>query len=118
MKARGFWWVWIIALILGFGLGLGYAWVVSPVQYVEANPQVLRDDFKDGFRATIAAAFASNGDLERARARLALLGDPNPAQALTAQAQRMLATGESPEAMVATLARNAIAGISARRVAP
>jgi len=99
MKVRGSWWVWIIALILGFGLGLGYAWVVSPVQYVEANPQVLRDDFKDGFRATIAAAFASNGDLERARARLALLGDPNPAQALTAQAQRMLATGESPEAI-------------------
>ena len=99
MKARGFWWVWVIALVLGFGLGLGYAWVVSPVQYVEASPQILRDDFKDRFRATIAAAFASNGDLERARARLALLGDPDPSQALTAQAQRMLATGESPEAI-------------------
>ena len=88
-----------IALILGFGLGLTYAWVISPVKYVDAEPQALRADFKDHFRSAISAAYASNGDLERARARLALLNDPDPTQALNAQAQRMMASGESPDAI-------------------
>lgn len=88
-------WAWILALIIGFSGGLAYAWVISPVEYVDAEPQVLRDDFKDHFRSAIAAAYGSNADLERARARLALLGDPNPSQALSAQAQRMVAAGES-----------------------
>jgi hypothetical protein len=99
MKTKRFAWIWLVALILGFGLGLAYAWVLSPVKYVDAAPVALRDNFKDYFRSAIAAAFASNGDLERARARLSLLGDPDPAQALTAQAQRMLAAGDGPEAI-------------------
>ena len=89
----------MLALIIGIGLGLTYAWVISPVKYVDAAPLVLRDDFKDHFRAAVAAAYASTGDLERARARLTLLGDPNPSQVLTAQAQRMLAAGESSESV-------------------
>ena len=92
-------WAWLLTLMLGFGLGLAYAWVISPVQYVDAEPLVLRDDFKDHFRAAVSAAYASNGDLERARARLTLLGDPNPSQTLTAQAQRMLAAGELSESV-------------------
>jgi hypothetical protein len=97
MRTRRLVWEWLIALILGFGLGLAYAWVISPLEYVDAEPMILRDDFKDHFRAAIAAAYASSGDLERARARLDLLGDPDTAQALTAQAQRMLAAGDSFE---------------------
>ncbi len=99
MTTRRFPWAWLFALALGFGLGLTYAWVLAPVRYVDADPRLLRDDFKDHFRAAIAAAYTSNADLERARARLELLGDPNPSQALAAQAQRMLAAGESPEAI-------------------
>lgn len=95
MKTRRFLWEWIIALLVGFGLGLTYAWAISPIQYVDAEPLVLRDDFKDIFRSAISAAYASNGDLDRARARLTLLGDQDQVQALTAQAQRMLAAGES-----------------------
>jgi len=91
--------VLLLALAAGFGLGLTYAWVISPVQTVQAEPRILREDFKDNFRSAIAAAYASNADLERARARLNLLGDPDPSQALVAQAQRMLAAGESPEAI-------------------
>lgn len=91
--------VLLLALAIGFGLGLAYAWVIAPVQYVEAEPRLLRDDFKDHFRSAIAAAYASNADLERARARLELLGDPDLSQALAAQAQRMLGSGESPEAV-------------------
>jgi hypothetical protein len=97
MRIKRFPWELLIAIVVGFGLGLAYAWILSPVEYVDAEPHLLREDFKDHFRSAIAAAYASTADLERARARLALLGDPDPAQALSAQAQRMLATDESPE---------------------
>lgn len=106
MSAKNSLWLSLVALGLGFGLGLTYAWLVSPVRYVDANPRALRADFKDRFRSAIAAAYASTGDLERARARLALLGDVDSAQALTAQSQRMLAAGEPLDSLrqVAVLA--------------
>ncbi|GAB4420849.1 MAG: hypothetical protein Kow002_09460 [Anaerolineales bacterium] len=84
----------ILALAIGIGLGLVYAWFISPVEYIDATPQILRADFKDDYRTAIAAAYAATGNLERARSRLSVLGDPDPVQALTAQAQRMLAAGE------------------------
>ena len=112
--------VLILALAAGFGLGLTYAWVIAPVQYVEAEPRILRDDFKDHFRSAIADAYAANMDLERARARLDLLGDPDPPQALVAQAQRMLAAGESPEAVqhVALLASALDGEVAANQPSP
>lgn len=123
MKNRRFLWEWLIALVLGFGLGLGYAWVISPVEYVDAEPQVLRADFKDRFRAVAAAAYASNGDLDRARARLSLLGDPDPAQALAAQAQRMVAAGEpleavQPVALLASALQGEVAGNPPTEIIP
>ena len=94
MKART--WQGLLAFILGAALGLLYSWIISPVSYVNTSPNTLRPDFKDQVRASIAAAYAGTGNLERARARLALLGDVDMAGALNAQAQRMLAAGDSP----------------------
>lgn len=100
MTRNRFPWVWVsLVLAIGFGLGLAYAWVIRPVRYVDAEPQTLRSDFKDHYRSAIAAAYAANADLERARARLILLGDTDPSQALAAQAQRMLAVGVSDESV-------------------
>jgi hypothetical protein len=97
MNERRFPWDMLAALIAGAALGLAYAWIISPVQVVDAAPEALRVDFKDQYRAVIAAAYASNGDLPRAQARLALLGDADSYQALSAQAQQMLAADGSPE---------------------
>ncbi|MCJ7723627.1 MAG: hypothetical protein MUP03_05805, partial [Anaerolineales bacterium] len=72
-------------------------WVISPVSYSDTPPTLLRSDFKDQFRAVIAAAYLSTGDIGRAQVRLALLGDPDPAQSLTMQAQKTLAEGGSPD---------------------
>jgi hypothetical protein len=94
MRQTRFPWEAILALLIGLALGLLYAWMLSPVQVVDSNPSALRADFKDQYRAVIAAAYAANNDLPRARARLALLGDPDAYTALSAQAQRMLANGE------------------------
>lgn len=87
----------LLALLAGLGLGLGYSWLIAPSHYTDATPSILRADFKADYRAVVAAAYASNHDLARARSRLAELKDPDPVQALSAQAQQMLAAGESFE---------------------
>jgi hypothetical protein len=86
-----------LALLIGMGLGLYYAWFLSPVTYVNASPAILRADFKDQYRIGIAAAYNATQDLARAKARLNLLGDIDPIAELSAQAQRMLASGEAFE---------------------
>jgi hypothetical protein len=86
---RGSWYL-LTGLIVGLGLGLLYSWIISPVRYVNTEPASLRADFKEQYRALIAAAYLSNGDLQRARARLALLDDPDIAQTIAIQAQLAL----------------------------
>ncbi len=81
----------LLALLLGVGIGLLYAWWIAPPQ-VTFTPDLLRSSDKEAYYEVIAAAYAANGDLERARARLALFGE-EPSAALAAQAQRMLAAG-------------------------
>lgn len=91
-------WDIILALILGLGLGLAYAWIVSPQQFTDSTPATLRTDFKDQFRAAIAASYAATGNLPRAQARLELLADDNLPEALNAQAQRETASGQFQQA--------------------
>ena len=88
---RGSWYL-LTAIILGIGLGLVYAWNISPAEYVDTHPSTLRTDYKDQYRAMIASAYIATGDIQRAQARLNLLGDDDPAM-LAAQAQRFMAEG-------------------------
>ena len=88
-------WDILLALLIGLGLGLVYAWILAPRGATDTSPSILRTDFKDQYRSAIAAAYAATGNLPRAQARLALLGDANPIDTLNAQAQQMLASGES-----------------------
>ena len=90
-------WSSLFALLAGLGVGLVYAWNISPARVIEAQPSVLRADFKDRYRSAIAAAYSATGDLARARARLSLLEDSDAIEALNAQAQRMLASNASGE---------------------
>ncbi|KAF0107872.1 MAG: hypothetical protein FD146_1503 [Anaerolineaceae bacterium] len=87
-------WLLVGGVALGVALGLVYTWIVSPVTYVDAAPDALRSDFKDQYRVLIASAYQADGDLDRARARLASLRDPDPAAALTGQASALLAAGD------------------------
>jgi hypothetical protein len=88
-------WDILLALLAGLAGGLVYSWMISPLRVTDADPFVLRADFKEDFRSTIAAAYAATGNLPRAQARLALLKDPDLVEALNAQAQRMKADSES-----------------------
>ncbi|NUM45172.1 MAG: hypothetical protein HUU38_10740, partial [Anaerolineales bacterium] len=94
---RAFPWYLLTGLILGGALGLAISWLIAPTQYVDTNPASLQDEFKDQYRVQIAVAYAANGDLARAQARLALLNDPAIADTLAAQAQRALAAGAPSE---------------------
>lgn len=97
-EQRGPWYL-LTGVILGVILGLAYAWLVQPVEYVDTSPASLRETFKDRYRALIASAYMANGDIVRARARLELLEDEDIYRSLTEQAQRTLAEqGTSDEA--------------------
>ncbi len=87
---RGPWYL-LTGLLLGIILGVFYAWVISPVAYTDVPPDTLQAQYKAHYRTMIALAYLADGDLTRAQARLSLLGDANPVEVLTAQAQRALA---------------------------
>jgi hypothetical protein len=103
-------WAAIPALILGIAVGLLYAWVLAPVQVVDSAPEALRPDFKDQYRAVIAAAYAANGDLTSAQARLNLLGDADTYQALSSQAQRTLSSGDTLQSFQLAQLASAVQG--------
>jgi hypothetical protein len=103
---RRFPWDILLTLLAGLGLGLAYSWLVAPRGITDSTPSALRADFKDQYRAAVAAAYAANGNLPRAEARLSQLGDGDLVEALNAQAQRQIAGAEFAEAdLVVALAR-------------
>ncbi len=114
---RGSWYL-LTGAVLGVAVGLFYSWMISPVEYVDAPPYALRADFKDEYRALVAAAYLYSNDLLRAEDRLAQLKDDETAQSLAMQAQRALAEGH-PEGEVRALGILAMAlGDGVTLVAP
>lgn len=106
-EERGPWYL-LTGVIIGFFIGLVYAWVINPVEYENTEPAYLRADYKDQYRALIAVAYAADGSLARAKARLAELEDVDPRQVLAVQAQRALAE-KNPEAEAYALGLLAVA---------
>lgn len=92
---RGPWYL-LTGIVIGVALGLVYAWKIDPVVYEKTSPASLQAEYKDQYRALIAAAFAASGNLPRAQARLALLGEEDPARVVAVQAQRALAENRPP----------------------
>jgi uncharacterized membrane protein YccC len=93
---RGNWYL-LTGVVLGIILGILFAWVISPVKYVDTAPESLNDEFKDQYRVLIASAYVANGDLVRAKARLELLDEADIYLVVAEQAQQMLAEGGSVE---------------------
>ena len=93
---RGNWYL-LTGVVLGIILGILFAWVISPVEYVDTAPESLKEEFKDQYRVLIASAYVANGDLVRAKARLELLDEADIYLVVAEQAQQMLAEGGSVE---------------------
>ncbi|KAA3644637.1 MAG: hypothetical protein DWQ07_14575 [Chloroflexi bacterium] len=98
MVERRFPWYLLTGVLIGLVAGFGINTLRNPQQaqpFVE--PSTLRSEFRDEYRALVAAAYVANGDLGRAQSRMQLIGDADPAQALASQAQLALAEGGSAE---------------------
>ena len=84
-------WYLLTGLVLGLAIGLVISLLISPAVNAEALPHELDAAGKAAYREQIALAYASNHDLSRAMSRLELLKDADPAEALIAQAQTVVA---------------------------
>ena len=74
------WLLFALFIAVGFGLGLYYGWVLSPVQYVDTTPSSLRADFRTDYTLMVAETFQRDHNIENAAQHLALLGSQSPAQ--------------------------------------
>lgn len=72
----------LLGFALGAGLGLAYAWLIAPVEFVDATPAELSATDQAAYVALVSAGYAADGDLARAQDRLAALGQPDPADAV------------------------------------
>lgn len=98
MVERRFPWYLVTGVLIGLVVGFGMNTLRRPQRsqaFVE--PVSLRSEIRDEYRALVAVAYVANGDLGRAKARMALIGDSDPAQVLASQAQLALADGDSSE---------------------
>ena len=86
----------MLGLGVGVAMGLLAGWVVYPRDAGLASPEGLRQDYQEMYLVMVAAAHRGNGDVERARVRLAALGLSDPLQTTTALAQRSAAQGRAP----------------------
>ncbi len=73
-----------IAIIAGIAIGIVYGWVIDPVQYTDAAPNILREDYRADYVLMVAEAYQSEQDASLAARRLAVLGSEPPAQIVNA----------------------------------
>jgi hypothetical protein len=83
-----------VAMGVALGLAIGWLW---PVQYTNTAPAALRWDHRDEYVLMIATAYEVEGDLEQARARLALLDPADPAAPVIELARRLIEAGGSAQ---------------------
>ena len=62
----------VVGVVPGMLVGFLLAWVIWPVQYLNASPNNLRSDFQKEYLIWVANQYASDGDLERMRDRIGL----------------------------------------------
>jgi hypothetical protein len=90
------------------GLGLWYGWVLDPVEYRDTDVSHLQSVYRDEYVLMVGETYALDGDLDAARARLALLGQEEVGARVADQAQAAIARGAA-ELDIQALARLAAA---------
>ena len=86
----------IVGLLLGTGLGLWVGWGIAPVEYTDTDISYLHPNYRDDFLLMVSETYALDGDLGTARARIALLSLPDPAQAVADRAEKAIAQDAAP----------------------
>ena len=72
------WLRFLLVIVIGLGLGLFYAWIIDPVDYVDTTPTTLRADFKADYVLMVAEIYGADDNAEAAVIRLTYLGDKSP----------------------------------------
>jgi hypothetical protein len=86
-----------VGVATGLALGLTLTWVVWPVQYYDTDPVDLRLEHKEDYIALVGAAYAVDGDLARAEARLTKLEEKDIGSVVAGLAERYLQEGRGVE---------------------
>jgi hypothetical protein len=86
-----------VGVATGLALGLTLTWVVWPVQYYDTDPVDLRPEHKEDYIVLIGAAYAVDGDLARAEARLAKLKEKDIGSVAAGLAESYLREGRDVE---------------------
>jgi hypothetical protein len=74
MNSSSNWIKFFIALLIGIALGLVYGWKISPVQYTDVPPTILREDYRADYVLMVAEAHQHEQNPEAAARRLAIFG--------------------------------------------
>jgi hypothetical protein len=91
------WLKFFIALAVGIALGVIYGWGISPVQYTDAPPNILREDYRTDYVLMTAEIYNSEQDAESAARRIAILGSESPAQITASALQYATSNGYSED---------------------
>lgn len=86
-----------VGAAIGLALGLILTWVVWPVQYYDTDPVDLRLEHKEDYIVLVGATYAVDGDLARAKARLAKLEEKDIGSVVAGLAERYLREGRDVE---------------------
>jgi hypothetical protein len=65
----------LVAAIIGVAIGMVYAWVINPVQWVDGEPQQLRADLQEDYLRMAIDSHSVNRDAELALIRFGALGE-------------------------------------------
>jgi hypothetical protein len=89
-KHESVWWIggFLFGLAVGMGLSLAYAWGFNAPPLDETTPAALNPNDKEIYTVLVAAAYASDGDLDRAKKRLAKLEDLDIESTIVSLAER------------------------------
>lgn len=92
------WVIWVggfgAGFLIGVALSLTYTWVLDPPPLTGTTPVALNPHDKEIYTVLIAAAYTADGDLDRARNRLAELEDPDIENTIVVMAERYIREGQ------------------------
>lgn len=87
------------AILAGLALGMIYGWIIDPVDYVDATPDILRADYRTDYVLMVAEAYQFDPNSEQAARRLAMLGSDPPAKIVNAALEYAQSQGFTAEEM-------------------
>ena len=96
--------IWIgLGLALGLALGLYLGWELWPTEFVDADPAILREDYRRDYALMAANAYALDGDLEAARLRIYRLGAEEPERWLLSLTVDAILSGRDEQTVILPL---------------